>query len=63
MGPEGKPSPTIVILEHIKLLDEHGFRPVTARTNLDVPIALESIPTGFPSSVQDHVDKSIALNR
>ncbi|EXE13929.1 peptidase S24-like family protein [Acinetobacter sp. 983759] len=63
MGPEGKPSPTInAILEHIKLLDEHGFRPVTARTNLDIPIALESIPTGFPSPAQDYVDKSIDLN-
>lgn len=63
MGPEGKPSPTInALLEHIKLLDDHGFQSVSARTSISIPVALESIPTGFPSPAQDYVDKTIDLN-
>ncbi|MDM1771015.1 LexA family protein [Acinetobacter indicus] len=63
MGPEGKPSPTInALLEHIKLLDDHGFQSVLARTSISIPVALESIPTGFPSPAQDYVDKTIDLN-
>lgn len=63
MGPEGKPSPTInALLEHIKLLDDHGFQSVSARTCISIPVALESIPTGFPSPAQDYVDKTIDLN-
>lgn len=63
MGPDGKPSPTInALLEHIKLLDDHGFQSVSARTSISIPVALESIPTGFPSPAQDYVDKTIDLN-
>lgn len=63
MGPKGKPSPTInALLEHIKLLDDHGFQSVSARTSISIPVALESIPTGFPSPAQDYVDKTIDLN-
>ena len=63
MGADGKPSPTLnAILEQIELLNDHDFRSVTKRTALNIPVAVESIPAGFPSPAQDYIDKNIDLN-
>ena len=63
MGLDGKPSPTINhILENIIILSDHGFQVVQAKTNYNLPVALESIPAGFPSPAADYVDKTVDLN-
>lgn len=63
MGMDGKPSPTLnAILEQIELLNEYDFQPVYKRTVLPLPVAVESIPAGFPSPAQDYIDKNIDLN-
>ncbi|WP_168377560.1 LexA family protein [Acinetobacter cumulans] len=63
MGSEGSPSPTINhLLQNLICLDDHGFQPVQAKTTYAIPVALESIPTGFPSPAADYVDKTVDLN-
>ena len=63
MGMDGKPSPTLnAILEQIELQNEYEFQPVCKRTVLPLPVAVESIPAGFPSPAQDYIDKNIDLN-
>lgn len=63
MGSEGSPSPTINhLLQNLISLDDHGFQPVTAKTKYAIPLALESIPTGFPSPAAEYVDKNVDLN-
>lgn len=63
MGCTGSPSPTInSILENIIILKDHGFEVVEAKTSIHLPVALESIPTGFPSPAADYIDKNVDLN-
>lgn len=63
MGSNGSPSPTINnILENVLILKDHGFESVEARTSYQLPVALESIPAGFPSPATDFIDKKVDLN-
>lgn len=63
MGSEGSPSPTINnILQNLICLEDYGFQSTQAKTTYAIPVALESIPTGFPSPAADYVDKTVDLN-
>ena len=63
MGANGQVSPTInSILENIIVLKDHGFQSVNAKTYLQLPVALESIPAGFPSPATDYIDKTVDMN-
>ena len=66
MSDDGKVSPTINrILESIQdpyLLKDFGFSVVEATTFCEVPMTLESIPTGFPSPAADNIDECVDLN-
>lgn len=63
MGLNGSPSPTINnLLENVIILQDHGFEVVEARTSYQLPVTLESIPTGFPSPAADYIDKKVDLN-
>lgn len=63
MGTEGKPSPTINhLLENIIVLHDHGFERVQVKSIVELPLLLESIPTGFPSPATEYIDKTVDLN-
>lgn len=63
MGTEGKPSPTINhILENIIILHDYGCERVEVKSFVEIPLLLESIPSGFPSPATDYIDKTVDLN-
>jgi DNA polymerase V len=63
MGTDGSPSQTVNhLLQNLSFLEGHGFQTVLPKTQYSIPVALESIPTGFPSPAADYVDKTVDLN-
>lgn len=66
MGEDGKVSPTINrLLEAVNeplLFKEMGFIGVEFTTRYEIPLTLESIPTGFPSPAADNIDECVDLN-
>lgn len=62
MGQDGQVSPTInQLLESITTFN--NFKQVIPSTIYHIPLALESIPTGFPSPAADYVEDFIDLNK
>ncbi|WP_319822930.1 LexA family protein [Alkanindiges hydrocarboniclasticus] len=65
MGTNGKPSPTInqLLVNLDKFLSTTDFSPIYPSTRIAIPLALETIPAGFPSPAQDYVEELCDMNQ